>query len=175
MDEAAVRAYYAHDALAWLPALECLTGPLIVALACGMRASFPRDDEASQAGFGIMVAAVPGYLLSAALGSTLATLALSGQPLMPTFRLWDVFYNSAMYLLEAGYMIAFGLAFLRHGGPRWLAWLGIVGGIVQLLNASALWLHAPDAATLPGNVAILTWLAGISVWLLRGSRVTATP
>jgi len=118
-------------------------------------------------GFAFVVTAVPCYLLSAALQATLTDLAATGATLLPLFRLWDVFYNSGLYLLEAGYLVFLGLALREVDGPRWLAWLGVLGGALQVFNASALWIHAPDAATIPGNIAVLTWLTGASVWLLR--------
>lgn len=169
-DVGLIRAYYAHTALAPLQAVLFPAAALILVLAVGLHAVASRGDARTFAtmGLGFTIAIVPGYIFSAALQASLVAVATSGGDVLPLFRLWDVFYNSGLYTLEAGYVLAFSLALSASGVfPRWFRPFGIVVGLLQALNAYALWLGLPDMATMPGNVGMLAWLLVASLLLLK--------
>src|ERR1051325_2239150 len=160
-DASLIRAYYAHASLSLLQAGLFPAAGAILLLAVGLHAAASRGQPSALANIGLAfaIAIVPGYLLSAALQAALVSTASSGGDLLPFFRLWDVFYNSALYTLEAAYVVAFSLA-LTHASafPRWFRIFGIGVGLLQAVNVSALWIGLPDAATTPGNVGMLAWL-----------------
>lgn len=171
LDEAAVRSYYAHGELALLSLGSFLLAPVLLLFFAALDQTL-RDHGApgfpSRLGFYLGLANVPLYLLTAALGAAMVTLAQTGQPLLPMFRLWDLYYNSAGYALEVGFLAAFAAAMRgARGWPRGLWRLGLVAAALQVLNMTALWLGLPDAATLPGNLLLMGFLGWTSVHLLR--------
>lgn len=167
-DVALIRAYYAHSALATLQAAVFPAAGAILVLAVGLHAVASRRTLATM-GLALTTAIVPGYLLSASLQAALVSVATSGGDVLPLFRVWDVFYNSALYTLEAGYVLAFTLA-LSSTFPRWFRVFGIVVALLQAANALALWVGLPDAATIPGNIGMLSWLLAASLLLWRIAR-----
>lgn len=173
-DASLVRAYYAHPALATLGALMLPAAALILLLAVGLHAVASRSRPGlATCGLAFTIAIVPGYLLEVALQAALVSAASSGSDALPLFRLWDVFYNSGLYTLEAGYVIAFSLALTAGDAfPRWFRGLGLLVGLLQAANASALWIGLPDAATIPGNVGMLAWLLAASLLLLGSAGPT---
>lgn len=177
LDEAAIRAYYAHAPLALLAAGSFLLAPLMVVLFAALDQNL-RDRGgpafASRLGFYFGLANVPLYLLTAALGGVLVTLAETGQPLLPTFRLWDVYYNSAGYAFEVGFLVAFAAAMRGTSGwPRGLAALGFGAAALQAFNLAAPWWGLPDAATMPGNLLLMGFLAWTSIHMLRAPPAPA--
>lgn len=171
LDEAAVRSYYGHGDLALLALGSFLLAPVLLLFFAALDQTL-RDQGApgfpSRLGFYFGLANVPLYLLTAALGAAMVTLAETGQPLLPTFRLWDVYYNSAGYAFEVGFLAAFAAAMRgARGWPRGLWWLGLVAAGFQGFNMTALWLGLPDAATLPGNLLLMGFLGWTSVRLFR--------
>jgi hypothetical protein len=158
--------------LAFLPFATALRGALSV------------DDRSrflATAGFAFAVAVAPLYVAKSAIAATLVTLAGGGADVVPLFRFWDLLYNGGIYVLEAGWILGFGLAAAGSSAfPRWFAALTILTGVLQLGNMTALFVGIPDTATLPGNVALAIWLGTASYGLghlarAQGPlRVTAT-
>lgn len=69
--------------------------------------------------------------------------------------------------LAFGSLIAWAPAGERNP-PRWLGWLGLVGGIASLLTWSFLLNHtAGGLFTLVGELAVLLLVGSLGVWLLR--------
>lgn len=173
-DEATIRSYYDHAALGPV----ALGGFLIAATAIVFFAGLDHDLRSRGAspfmaklGFYFGLANAPAYLLTAAFGATLATLAAGGVALLPIFRLWDVYYNSGAYMFEVGFLSCFSLAMRTSTGwPGWMSWLGFVTAAAQSFNALAFWLHVPDAATLPGNVLMLVFLGACGGRLVQHGR-----
>lgn len=174
LDAGAVRAYYGHAALAPLTVL------LMPAAAAALVFFWSFREALVAAGAPVMaatlgglfgVAQVPMYLGSAALGAALVGLASAGADVVPLFRFWDVYYNSAGYVLESAVLLSFSAALWRCAPPRrGLAGFGFAAGALQALNVGAMWLGWPDAATMPGNVALLAWLSAASILALRWAR-----
>lgn len=172
---ATIRAYYSHSALASLQAGILPAAAAILVLAGGLHAvASGSARQTANLGLAFTAAIVPGYLLAASLQAALVTTANSGGDVLPLFRLWDVFYNSALYTLEAAYVLSFSIALTQSKAfPRWFAIFGWIVGLLQALNTMALWIGVPDAGTVPGNVGMLAWLLTASILLLRTTR-TAT-
>lgn len=172
-DVEAIRAYYAHAELATLSAILLPAAALILLLTAGLHAFATREGSNTLATCGLVFtsAIVPGYILSASLQATLVAVASAGGDVLPLFRLWDVYYNSGLYPLEAAYVLAFTLALVpSRAFPRWFGGLGVVVGLLQLVNATALWIGLPDAATIPGNVGMMAWLLAASILLVLRAR-----
>jgi len=170
VDPQLIRAYYLHPPLATLQVAVFPAAGLILLLAAGLHSLAARGRSGTLASWGLAftIAIVPGYLLEAALQAALVSVASSGGDVLPLFRVWDVFYNSGLYALEAGYVITFSLALTQENVfPRWFRTFGVVAGLLQLANVSALWIGLPDAATIPGNLGMLSWLLIASLLLLR--------
>lgn len=167
-DTALVRAYYSHPVLAKLQAAVLPAAIAVLVLAAGLHAVAPRRTLATL-GLALTAAIVPGYLLSASLQAALVTVAGAGGDVLPLFRLWDVYYNSALYTMEAAYVIAFTLS-LAGVFPRWFQPLGLIVGALQAANVCALWIGLPDAATILGNIGMLSWLLVASLLLLGVAR-----
>jgi hypothetical protein len=87
---------------------------------------------------------------------------------VPLFRFWDVLYNSALYVLEAGWVGAFGIAMSGNTAfPRWLPRFSLVVAALQLVNVAAIWVGMPDQLTLAGNFSFGIWIGGASFGLTR--------
>ena len=173
-DAAAIRAYYAHSALVWVFVAQFVFVffyiPFVVLLRQVLSVT-PRAEFLAMVGAAFAIAAVPMYLAGNSVQATLVGVAAHDGDIVPLFRFWDVLYNSATYTLEAGYTAAFALAMRDVPAfPRWMPNLGIAVGVLQVVNASALFLGIPDAATIVGNLALLAWFVGASVGLGRVAR-----
>jgi hypothetical protein len=104
-------------------------------------------------------------------GLTLANLAVlqSARTIGVAQALAALFGQTAMGFgfLAFGSLIAWAPAGERNP-PRWLGWLGVVGGIASLLTWAFLLNHtAGGVFTLVGELAVLILVAGLGVWLLR--------
>jgi hypothetical protein len=126
----------------------------------------------------LVVAEAPVILTESSLQAALVATATNGGDVLPLFRLWDVLYNSAAYVLEAGWVGAFGLAMREATSfPRWLPRLSLLVAALQLVNMSAIWVGIPDTFTLVGNIFFAIFFVGASIGLGRlaaaPNRVTA--
>lgn len=116
----------------------------------------------------LVVVELPGILVQGALEATLVTIVSRGGEVLPLFRFWDVLYNSGLYVLEAGWVGAFGLAMSENPAfPRWLPRFSIAVAALQLINMTAIWVGIPDQFTLVGNMGFAIWIGAASVGLGR--------
>jgi hypothetical protein len=114
---------------------------------------------------------VPLYLTEYTLQATLVSVVASGGDVVPLFRFWDILYNSATYILEAGYAATFALAMGDvRAFPRWMPRYGLVVALLLLVNVTALFVGIPDNLTLIGNLAFVGWFIGANIGLSRLAR-----
>jgi hypothetical protein len=179
-DESLIRAYYRHDAIAVLGVEQFVVTLAVLVFVVALRevlAPVPGSRLWATVGVALVVAEVPLIITEISLQAALVTAASGGAEIVPLFRLWDVLYNSGTYTLEAGLLVAFGLAFRAAPAfPRWLSWLSLVGACVTTVNMLAIWVGIPDPATLVGNLLLGVWFAATSLVLgrLAGAAVPAT-
>ena len=170
-DAAAIEAYYRNTIigpasiapfLAVLP-IAVFTLALRETLSVSVRARFLASLALI-----FVVVELPGIIAQSALEATLVTVASRGGDVVPLFRFWDVLYNSGLYVLEAGWTAAFGLAMTETAAfPRWLPRFSLVVAGLQLVNMSAIWVGIPDQLTLVGNICFGIWFGAASVGLGR--------
>jgi hypothetical protein len=174
LEPAAIQAYYRHAALAPFSAAGFVIILFLLPFVLALRQSLASNERArffSTLGLLFAIAAVPLYLASNTLQATLVAIAAGGGDIVPMFRLWDVLYNGAAYVLEAGYAAAFAIAMRDTPEfPRWMPVYGLVVALLQLVNASALFTGIPDMVTLVGNLAFMGWFIGASIGLSRLAR-----
>jgi hypothetical protein len=173
-DPAVITAHYAHADLSTLVALDLLLVLPLVIFAVALRETLAAADGARFAatlGLAFMIVEAPMILIQYALQGTLVTLATSGDPVVPLFRFWDLLYNGAVYAIEAGVVVSFGLAAARHTAfPRWLPAFALVVGALQIVNIGAVFGWIPTGVTLIGNIGFAIWLAASSLGLSRVAR-----
>lgn len=174
-DPAAIAAHFDHAELGTLVAIDFLLVLPLVVFAVALRETLATVESARfLATLGLVFLAVeaPMILAQYALQGTLVTLAQAGEAVLPTFRLWDLLYNGAVYAIEAGVVVSFGLAAGRHVAfPRWLPAFAVVVGLVQIVNIAAVFGWIPSGATLIGNIGFAVWLGASSYGLTRAARV----
>ena len=175
-DVAAIQSYYQHGLIAPASIAPFLVMVAVLIFALAMReilAALPGGRFLANLGLLLAVAELPVILTTSSLEAALVTTATSGGDVLPLFRFWDVLYNSAAYVLEAGWVGAFGLAMREATGfPRWLPRFALLVGAVQLVNMTAIWIGIPDAFTLVGNVLFALFFVGASIGL---GRLAASP
>lgn len=178
-DPAAIAARYGHQELGTLVALDFLLVFPLVVFAVALREVLGSVDGARLAatlGLVFMIIEAPLILTQYALQGTLVTLATTGDAILPVFRFWDLLYNGAVYAVEAGVVICFGLAAGRHAAfPRWLPAMALVVGVLQIVNIAAVFGWIPTGATLIGNLGFGVWLGASSFGLTRVAREAAAP
>jgi len=170
-DAAAIEAYYRNGVsapasiltfLAVLP-LSIFTLALREALGGSTRTRF-----LATLALVLVVVELPGILAQGALEATLVTIASRGGDIVPFFRFWDVLYNSGLYVLEAGWVAAFGIAMTGNPAfPRWLPRFSFAVAALQLINMTAIWVGIPDPVTLVGNMGFGIWIGAASFGLTR--------
>ena len=69
-------------------------------------------------------------------------------------------------------MSSIALSWLPTSGSVRLAPFVVLVGVLQLANMTALFVGVPDAATIPGSIAVAVWLGGASLYLGRAAGVT---
>lgn len=175
-DVAAIQSYYQHGVIAIASIAPFLVMVPVVVFALALReilGALPGGRFLANLGLLLAVAELPVILTASSLEAALVTTATSGGDVLPLFRLWDVLYNSAAYVLEAGWVGAFGLAMRDAAGfPRWLPRLCLLVAALQLVNMSAIWIGIPDALTLVGNALFAIFFVGASIGL---GRLAAAP
>jgi len=170
-DEAAIRAYYEHDAIAVLGVEAAfLMIPLLIFIAV-LREATGRTGVpgvAGLVGFAAGVAEMPALLVMTSLQAALVAGVAAGSDIVPLFRFWDVLYNSGTYALEATWVLAFGFALrARPSFPRWWFGLSVVTAALLAINVTAIWIGIPDVATLPSAGFLAAWFVGASIGLRR--------
>ena len=173
-DAAVVAGHFAHPELTTLVALDFLLVLPLVIFAVALRQVLATVDDArflATVGLAFMVIEAPLILAQFALQGTLVSLATAEGAVMPLFRLWDLVYNGAVYAVEAGLVVAFGLAARAHPAfPRWLPGAALVVGALQIINIGGVFGWIPSGLTLIGNVGFAIWLAATSFGLTRAAR-----
>ncbi len=170
-DAAAIEAYYKSGIIAPASIAPFLAVVPIAIFALALREALgvsPRTRFLATLAMVFVVAELPGLIAQGALEAALVTVASRGGDIVPLFRFWDVLYNSGLYVLEAGWVGAFGLAMTESAAfPRWLPRFSLVVVVLQLINMSAIWVGIPDQLTLPGNLCFGIWFGAASVGLGR--------
>lgn len=176
-DVAAITTYYRQPIVA-LASLEQFPVAVLVlvfmfALRETLAAASPRARSFATLGLIFAIVEMPVLLVEVSLEAALVTVASNGGPVLGLFRFWDVLYNSGAYVLEAGWLVSFGLAMRDAVGfPRWLPRFSYLVAVLQLVNMTAIWVGIPDIATLAGNMLLAVWFATASIGL--GRNVTRT-
>lgn len=175
-DVAAIEAYYRSGIIAPASIVAFLAVVPIAIFVLALRdalAVSPGTRFLATLGLVFVVIELPGIVTQSALEATLVTVASRGGDIVPLFRFWDVLYNSGLYVLEAGWIGAFGLAMIESPAfPRWLPRFSLVVAGLQLVNMTAIWVGIPDQVTLVGNIGFAIWFGGASVGL---GRLAASP
>lgn len=177
-DAAAIKAYYSHEGLLPLSAMGFVILLTMIPFVTSLRSSLAATDRAvfsSKIGYAFAITAIPLYAVSNTMQIVLVGVAAKGGDIVPLFRLWDVIYNSAAYIPEAGYAVFFALAMRDEMQfPRWMPKVGLVVGLFQLINASAIFVGIPDSYTMAGNLLLMLWFVGANIGLGRlGSQKPA--
>jgi len=171
LDAAVISAYYNHSTLEYLNAGVFLAAGAFLVFAVALREILGGDSYSrflATIGLAFAVTETSLIITKSALAATLVRIAASGGDILPLFRFWDVLYNSGVYLTEAGLTLSFALAMRNVSGfPRLAMWLGIVVGVLQIVNMTSIFVGIPDAATLIGNIAFALWLGTTSFILSR--------
>lgn len=69
------------------------------------------------------------------------------------------------------FFVLSGVSMLRHPrGPRWLAWWGMITGILGLIGMWRNVTPAVDAVAAANNYLLPAWMIGFGVWLVAMSR-----
>jgi len=175
-DAAAIGAYYGHSVIAVAGVEQFLVIVPVLVFAVALRetvATSPLARLAATVAVAAVVAESAVILIEIAAQAALVSAAQSGEPIVGLFRFWDVLYNSGAYVLEATWVLAFGLAMRGLSVfPRGTLALSVITGALLAINVSAIWVGIPDAATLPSNVFLGLWLAGASIGLRRAAAAT---
>ncbi len=170
-DAATIEAYYRSGIIALASIATFVAVVPIAVFALALREALGVSTGTRfVATLALMLVAVemPGILAQGALEATLVTIASRGGDIVPLFRFWDVLYNSALYVLEAGWVAAFGIAMSGNPTfPRWLPRFSFAVAALQLINMTAIWVGIPDQLTLPGNLAFGIWIGAASFGLGR--------
>jgi hypothetical protein len=170
-DVAAIRSYYQHAVIAPASIAPFVVMVAVLVFALAMRevlGALPGQRFLANVGLLLAVAELPVILTVSSLGAALVTTATSGGDVLPLFRFWDVLYNSAAYVLEAGWVGAFGLAMREATNfPRWLPRVSLLVAALQLVNMTAIWVGIPDTFTLVGNLFFGIFFVGASIGLGR--------
>jgi len=170
----ASRAYFGHGELMVVYVLSPLIAiamiPFGLALRNVLRASNERARLAADAGLLFLLATVPLYVISSALGAVLAG-EVSGDPNVfeALFRVRVLLYDSAADYLEGAWIGAFALATLVGPRYRWLGWLGVAVAASRWVKGLAPVVALPDAVILIGGIAFLVW------WALTVRSMTRIP
>jgi len=170
-DIAAITAYYKQPIVA---ASTMWHFPVVVAIlvfALALRDTLAAHSNSrflATLGLAFAIVEAPMLLTEASLQAALASVATTGGDVVGLFRFWDVLYNSAMYVLEAGWLACFGLAMRGVAGfPGWLPRYSYAVAAAQIVNMTAIWVGIPDSATLVGNLLFGVWFGVTSIGLGR--------
>ena len=176
-----IESYLSHQALLPLGLGTMVLTLSFVVFATGLRdvlASRPRVALWANAGLGFALVATALLLVRSALEMAAVRGLTSGSDILPTFFAWDFTYDSAVYAMEAGYVIAFSTAVIAGFAPaRWFIAVACLAAGLQVVNLASLVIGLPAAVTVPGNIVFAAWF-GTMAWLAGrsfGSTETARP
>lgn len=177
LDAAAIEAYYRSGIIGPASIATFLAVVPMAIFVLALREALavsPRARFLASLALIFVVVELPGLLVQSALEATLVTVASRGGDIVPLFRFWDVLYNSGLYVLEAAWIAAFGLAMIESAAfPRWLPRFSLAVAVLQLVNMTAIWVGIPDQFTLVGNICFAIWFGAASVGLGRLARTPA--
>ncbi len=175
-DVAAIRAYYGNSVVAIAGVEQFLVLVPILIFAVALRETLGATAIGRLLG-GVallaVVAELPVIATEIAAQAAVVTAVQTGEPVAGLFRFWDVLYNSGAYVLEATWVLAFGLAMKGVPGfPRRLPALSGVTALLLGINVFAIWVGIPDAATLPSALFLAVWMAmaSIGLWRIASSK-----
>jgi hypothetical protein len=167
-DREAIVAYYGHSSLHIFGLLGLATVIGFIVFVGAMREVLVRREPATlwaNIGFAFAIVAASLLVMRAASQMALVSTLAAGGDVLAAFFTMDFLYNAGLYAMEAGYPLAFGLAFAAwHGTPRWYLPLAALVSALQIVNMTSLVVGLPDTATLPGNIAFAVWF-GATAWL----------
>ena len=170
-DETAIVAYYQNANIALLGVEQFLVLVPVLVFFVALREVIGLDRWTrflATIALAAGIAEVPAVLVEISAQAALVVGAKHGDAVVPLFRFWDVLYNSGIYVLEATWVVAFGLAMRANVGlPRWLFGWSMLTGALLAINVGAIWIGIPDPATLPSAVALVVWFVGASLGLRR--------
>jgi hypothetical protein len=174
-----------QDAMAYFRHPEFAVSSAILAVFVGAVAVIPfgiglrsltagGDSRASvfaEIGFYLLVATIPVYVVSGALGATLTAVANGDETVFDAlFRLYQLLYNGAADVLEGAWIGAFSLAGVFGTLPRWLAWLGLATALSRWVKAFMPVATIPDAIIPVSGVLFIAWFLGVVSALTRDVR-----
>lgn len=180
-DASAIVAYYRQPIIGVASLEQFLVAATMLVFAFALRetlaAASPRARFFATLGLLFAIVELPIILVEVSLQAALVTTATAGGDVLGLFRLWDVLYNSAAYVTEAGWVLFFGLAMRDASAfPSWLPPFSYLVAIIQIVNMTAIWVGIPDTATLAGNLLLGVWFAASSFGLGRAvARTVAVP
>jgi len=173
-DPSVVNSYFGHGALGSLVLVQFMTVPPFLLFFFSLRERLSGGGRArfwSTLGLMFVGAEVPLILGGAALQGALVSIASRGGDAFPLYRFWDLYWNSAAYLLEASFLFAFAFAMTHSASfPRWVARLSLVVGGLLGFNVFVVWTGLPPTAALPANLLFAVWFLTVSIGQLRLSR-----
>ena len=177
-DLGAINAYYSQPVVAWWGVEQFLVLVPLLVFIVAMRETLaigPYGRLLTGVALVAAAAEAPVILTQIAVQAALVSGVQAGQDVGALFRLWDVLYNSGAYVLEATWVLAFGLAMRPVAAfPRFTSWLSPLTALLLGINVFAIWVGIPDVATLPSAFLLGTWLAGASIGLRRVSTGEAS-
>jgi hypothetical protein len=176
-DLPSIKAYYGQPIVATWGVEQLLVLVPVAIFAVALRetlATSPYARLLTGVALAAVVAELPAIITETAAQAALVSAVQSGESFGALFRFWDVLYNSGVYVLEATWILTFGLAMRGVPAfPRFMAWLSPVAALLLGINVFAIWVGIPDAATLPASLLLAAWLAGASIGLRRASAAEA--
>ena len=177
-DLAAIKAYYGHSIIAAWGVEQFLVLVPVAIFAVAMRETLGIGSYRrllTGVALVAVIAELPAILTEIAAQAALVSAVSANESVVGLFRFWDVLYNSGTYVLEATWILAFGLAMRDVPAfPRFMRWLSPLTAILLGINVFAIWVGIPDAATLPSALLLSAWLAGASLGLRRSSAIEPT-
>jgi hypothetical protein len=169
-----VARYFAHPEFVGLFAVVAtlLAGVPIIPFGLGIRAmageGSARSRVLAELGFLLLIATVPVYVVSDALGAVLAASQSDAAVFGSVHQLYELLYNGSADALEGAWIGAFSLAMLDSTLPRWLGWLGVVLAASRWVKAFVPVTSAvPDAVITVSGVLFLAWFLAVVIALTR--------
>lgn len=178
-DVAAVQAYYAHEAIAPLGLLQFFSVVAVLTFAVSMATSLgttPWLRFVTLLGLVAVVAEIAVIAVITGIQAGLVFAVQLGEPVGGLFRFWDAAYMSGGDVLEATWVLAFGIAMRSNPAfPRYLAWLAPLTALLLGLKVFAIWVGFPDQATLPSSILFAVFIGSGAHGLARLGRATTVP
>lgn len=155
-DVAAIRAYYAHSAVAPLGLIQVFALPAVLVFATSLVATLGTTlwlRFLTLLGLAAVVAEIAVITVITGIQAGLAFATQLGEPVGGLFRFWDVAYMTGGDMLEATWVLAYGIAMGSNVAfPRYLRWLAPLTALLLGLKVFAIWVGFPDQATLPSSI-----------------------